>query len=177
MLLPDEILTQRLRLRPLQSNDAPWLFKLRSDAGHMKYIDRSITTDQSEVYAFIKTIQDGIDENRWNYWAIDLQDEDSVVGTICLWNYDKEFTYAEIGFEISQLYQSKGIATEALKAVLQHARSHPKLKRIGAYFHEENQAAAAVLEKLGFKFLRKHVERSWIREQNFPYKIYQLQLH
>ena len=56
---------------------------------------------------------------------------------------------AEIGFWLGQDFWGRGIATEAVRAVVAHAFSHHDLHRIEAYVFEGNLASGRVLEKAG----------------------------
>ena len=57
---------------------------------------------------------------------------------------------AEIGYGISEEYQNNGYATEAVKAVLEWAFSHPKVSSVEAETDSDNTASKRVLEKCGF---------------------------
>lgn len=69
---------------------------------------------------------------------------------------------AEIGYWIGEEFWGRGIATEALIAVTEHAFSTYDLCRIYAHVFEWNPASARVLEKAGYEFegrLRKSVTK------------------
>ena len=58
--------------------------------------------------------------------------------------------YIICGYGISEAYQNNGYATEAVKAVLEWAFSHPEVIAIEAETESENAASIRVLEKCGF---------------------------
>ena len=67
---------------------------------------------------------------------------------------------AEIGYWLGEDFWGRGIATEALIAVTDHAFANHDLCRIFAHVFDWNQASARVLEKAGFVFegrMRKSV--------------------
>jgi RimJ/RimL family protein N-acetyltransferase len=57
---------------------------------------------------------------------------------------------AEIGFWLGEAYWGKGITTEALRAVTEHAFHTHDLRRIFADVFEWNPASMRVLEKAGY---------------------------
>ena len=57
---------------------------------------------------------------------------------------------AEIGYGISEEYQNNGYATEAVRAVLEWAFSHPDVTAVEAETDSDNVASKRVLEKCGF---------------------------
>jgi RimJ/RimL family protein N-acetyltransferase len=69
---------------------------------------------------------------------------------------------AEIGYWLSEDFWGRGITTEALIAVTDHAFSHYDVCRLFAHVFDWNGASARVLEKAGFSFegrLRKSVTK------------------
>lgn len=57
----------------------------------------------------------------------------------------------EFGYWIARPYWGRGIATEAGRAVIAHAREGLRLKRLDAGHFVDNPASGRVLAKLGFK--------------------------
>jgi [ribosomal protein S5]-alanine N-acetyltransferase len=69
---------------------------------------------------------------------------------------------AEIGYWLGEEFWGRGIATEALIAVSNHAFSNYDICRLYAHVFEWNRASARVLEKAGYEFegrLRKSVTK------------------
>jgi RimJ/RimL family protein N-acetyltransferase len=76
---------------------------------------------------------------------------------------DVAYRSAEIGYWLGEEYWGRGIATEALIAVTQHAFATHDLCRVYAHVFEWNLASARVLEKAGFTLegrLRKSVTKA-----------------
>lgn len=70
---------------------------------------------------------------------------------------------AEIGYWLGEDYWGRGIVTEALIAVTEHAFANNDLCRLYAHVFEWNPASARVLEKAGYTFegrLRKSVTKN-----------------
>lgn len=69
---------------------------------------------------------------------------------------------AEIGYWLGEQFWGRGIATEALIAVTEHAFANYDLCRLYAHVFDWNGASARVLEKAGYSFegrLRKSVTK------------------
>ena len=74
--------------------------------------------------------------------------------------YDVDRRSAEIGYWLGEEFWGRGITTEALIAVTDHAFANHDLCRVYAHVFEWNPASARVLEKAGYAFegrLRKSV--------------------
>lgn len=76
---------------------------------------------------------------------------------------DIGYRSAEIGYWLAEGFWGRGIATEALIAVTEHAFSTYDLCRLYAHVFEWNPASARVLEKAGYTFegcLRKSATKA-----------------
>ncbi|MBK7227389.1 MAG: GNAT family N-acetyltransferase, partial [Ignavibacteriales bacterium] len=73
-----------------------------------------------------------------------------LIGSICLWNLSREENKAEIGYELLPDFQGKGIAQEAMLAVLDCGFNIMLLNKIEAYTHKENSSSIKLLEKFTF---------------------------
>lgn len=67
---------------------------------------------------------------------------------------------AEVGFELSKDYWGKGIASEALEAVVKFGYHHYQLERIEALIEPANLPSQKLVEKQGFtrEGLLRHYE-------------------
>ena len=90
--------------------------------------------------------------DQWQWyamWMIELQDG-THVGDLCFKGLDTDGA-TEIGYGISEGYQGRGYATEAVGAVVARALRQPVVTRVEAETAPDNKASRRVLEKCGFK--------------------------
>ncbi len=90
-------------------------------------------------------------------WFISV--EGQIVGSVSLKNISHSMGYGEIGYGVAESHHGKGIATAALRLLVEKVFCETDLRRLLAYVHEENIASRRVLEKLGFQeegLLREH---------------------
>ncbi len=140
--------TDRLVLRSLELDDAQAIQKLRSDARVNEFLDRAATNNLDEAVAFIKIIQKSVEEGDSMYWAITC--DDVLIGTICLYNWDKKNDIAEIGYELKVDAQGKGYMSEAIRAVIYFAFKTMCVKTITAFPKQGNVKSIQLLEKNNF---------------------------
>ena len=65
----------------------------------------------------------------------------------------------EIGYTITEKHHGLGLATTAVRALLDRIFKETPIRRVVAYVHQKNIASCRVLEKLGFTqegILREH---------------------
>jgi [ribosomal protein S5]-alanine N-acetyltransferase len=144
------LITDRLLLRKLETNDTPEIFNLRSDDRVNEYLDRPKAASLTAAKAFIEMITTMIDQNKSFYWAISLKESHKLIGTICLWNIDTGNLTIETGYEMMPAHQGKGLMQEALLAVIDFAFKTLRFKTIVACPIAANERSVKLLERNGF---------------------------
>ena len=90
-------------------------------------------------------------------WFVSVDEQ--VVGAVSLKNISHSMGYGEIGYGVSESHHGKGIATAAVRLLVEKIFRETALRRLLAYVHEENVASCRVLQKLSFQeegLLREH---------------------
>ena len=107
-----------------------------------------------DVLNFIKSSCDDFRLRKAITFAIDYKNKSQSIqllcGTIGINDIDYSNKKANIGYWIGKQYQSKGIATESVKLVVNYAFDILKLIEISAYVFPDNKPSIRVLEKNGF---------------------------
>ena len=146
-----ELRTGRLLLRRLEKKDAAELFFLRSNEDVLRYLGKEPAASVNEVEEFIDKINRLSDGNESILWGIALLSNPKVIiGTICLWNIQKENYRGEIGYLLHPDHWRKGIMKEAINCVIDYGFNVLKLHSIEALFSAGNIGSSAVLESTGF---------------------------
>src|SRR5215218_9732879 len=101
--------TDRLRLRKMIGGDAEELFFLRSDPEVMKYIDRPRAKTVDDAAAYIDMINIQTERNEVVYWAITMREENKLIGTVCLWKFERENYRCEVGYMLHPDFHRRGI--------------------------------------------------------------------
>jgi len=143
------LVTEHLLLRRLEQTDITDFVSLRCDGLVNQYLNRPKTITVPEAKAYVSKIENGLNK-QWFYWAISLKDSPALIGTVCLWNFNEKNESAELGYELSPLFQGKGLMQEALAKVIQYGFETAQFKRIIAYTHSGNDRSKRLLQKAGF---------------------------
>ena len=147
--------TGNFRLRQLTLEDDNEIFTLRSNDQVLEYLGRPPAKDLTEARKFIKKINKAIIGGESIYWVISSQSVNKLIGTICLWNIDKQENKAEIGFELLPEYMGKGIMQEVIPVVIEFGFSKMNLDSIEGEVEPNNIKSIKLMEKFGFIFNRK----------------------
>ena len=145
-----ELKTERLIFRQLVHEDEDAIFKLRSDERVNTFLTRSEYKTSKEAGIFINKINKNVANAESIYWGIALQSDNKPIGTICLWNIQRENYRAEIGYELSPDFWGQGIMNEAIARVIDYGFDNMKLHSIQADTHPDNSRSIKLLEKNGF---------------------------
>jgi RimJ/RimL family protein N-acetyltransferase len=142
------LLTQRLLLRPFEHEDAPALALLLNDPGVAKGIcNAPLPFTQLHASARILMIRAREMAGRDFVWAVEDLDGD-LIGTLGL----SETTTGtmRLGYAYARDQWGKGIASEALSAVMEWASRQMEIGEIRSEVFHDNPASARVLAKAGF---------------------------
>ena len=143
--------TPRLRLRPYRASDAAAMFALYSDPRVMRYWSFPPWREQAQAEAYVQRAVAEMHAGELMPWAVARREDDLLVGTATLHSWHQAQCRAELGYSLSPAQQGRGIATEALHAMLEFAFGPLGLRRVEADVDPRNLASCRLLERLGFR--------------------------
>ena len=140
----------RLTLRRMELSDAHNMYIMRSDEAVMHYLDRPLASSISEMEGKIKQIHDDTDKGNCIQWTICLADDPQLIGTICIWNIDKNHHRGEIGYMLRKEYHKQGLMMEAISMVIEYGFSSIRLHSLEGQVTPKNIPSIKILERNGF---------------------------
>lgn len=152
--------TERLILRNLHESDKYDLYDIRSNPETMQFIPRPLAKTVNDAAEVIKMITNFTSQNERINWAITERGVDKLIGVIGYVNIKPESFRAEVGYVLNNKYTGKGIAYEALEAVLEYGFNRVHLHSVEAIIRPDNVASVKLVEKAGFireAFFRDYV--------------------
>ncbi len=144
--------TSRLLLRPVEPGDAPAIYAYQSDAEIYRYMN---TEPPASADAVAETIRQWLElraEDRPPPWVIIFKETGRVAGRIGLDHLNREHSAGWLDYQLARELWGRGIATEAVRAVLGYGFGTLGLNRIGAYCWDGNAASQRVMEKAGMQY-------------------------
>ena len=146
---PPTLETDRLILRKMTPGDAEAIFSYASDPEVTRYVvwDTHRTIEDSR--AFLNLTVRGYESGADPTWGIVYKGDHSFIGTCGFAILEPEHARAEIGYVISKEYRGRGLATEAVRAMISFGFREMDLNRIEAQCIAENTASARVMQKAG----------------------------
>jgi RimJ/RimL family protein N-acetyltransferase len=141
----------RLSLRWLTGSDVDALYTVFSDPEVMRYWSWLPWTERGQAVELLESIEEGFRNQTLFQCGIARREDDRVIGTCSLYNFDLGNRRAEIGYILGRAYWGKGYATEALTALIEYVFQTFSLHRIEADVDPRNAASIRLLERLGFQ--------------------------
>jgi ribosomal-protein-alanine N-acetyltransferase len=113
------LMTERLLLREVQHTDAAAVLVSFGDFEVQKY--NGPVLDLNGVHDMITDMRAAYAEKRSLAWGMTRHENDTVMGMIGLWDWNKHHRRAMLGYDLARVYWGNGFATEGVTAVLNFA--------------------------------------------------------
>jgi RimJ/RimL family protein N-acetyltransferase len=155
---------ERLTLRVLEPADAEAVFAYRADPGVSRY-QGWVPASAAEVRAFIAGLA-GIGPDtpgRWFQLGIVLRATGELVGDCGLRVSESEPREVEVGITVAPAFQRRGLAGEALRALLGFLFDGLGKHRVYGSVDPRNTASLAMLERVGMRREAHFVESLWFK--------------
>ena len=138
--------TERLRLTAVTQADAAFVLEMLNDPGWLANIgDRGVRTlDQAQAY-----VAERFAGKAW--WVVRDAASGEALGLAGVVPTRPGLEVPDLGYAFLARHSGKGYATEAARAVLDHARGPLGHQRLAAITTLANTPSQRVLEKLGFR--------------------------
>ena len=146
--------TQRLTIRKLDEDDAPFMLALLNDEAFIRFIgDRQVRTEE-EARAYIRTgAMASYAEHGHGLYLVESRQLRVAIGTCGILRREA-LPDPDLGFAFAAEHRAKGYGREAASAVLQYAKNVLGIARIAAIVSPANEPSLRLLYSLGFLFER-----------------------
>jgi len=169
-----EIVTERLRLRPFQVDDLAAFVAYRSDPEVARYQSWDCPYSMAAAEAFLSS-QSGLEPDRPGEWlqlAIVDRETGTVYGDCAARVVIDQPETAEVGVTLARANQGKGLAAEALTALVTNLFERRGMHRVFAEADDRNAPVRRLLERLGFRREARLVDADWFKGEWSTLRIY-----
>jgi RimJ/RimL family protein N-acetyltransferase len=171
-----EIVTERLRLRPLAARDLPAFVAYRSApevARYQSWDPSYSTADAERLLAAQRAVvfgQPGI----WTQLAAVDRAGGALCGDCAVHVVADQPATVEVGDTFAPEHQGRGLAHEALAAVIARLFETHGMHRVYAEADDRNGAVHRLLERLGLRCEARLVEADWFKGEWTTLRVYAL---
>ena len=157
---------ERTVLRELDNADATDLFAFRSDPEVQRY-NSAPMQNLAEASALIDDLRAEYAAHHGVHWAVTVRGDSHVLGLMGLVAWEKHHSRAEIGYDLRRDHWGRGLATDAVRAILTFGFTRLNLQRVEAQTIVDNHASVRLLRRLGFHLEGVRREYSWEEDGTF----------
>ena len=146
--------TARLRIRPLELGDAPFIRELVNDPDWIRNIGNKNVRTLDDARRYLENGPIAMYARMgFGLFAVEVKASGECAGICGLIKRDG-FDYVDLGFAFLPRFRGAGYAFEASTAVIADGSERFGVRRVVAIVSPGNQASTRLLAKLGFRFER-----------------------
>ena len=170
-----DINTERLYLKCIGYDDVDFIFKQFSTDEVNRYLfDEEPYQSREEAKQLIDFYVEPEPRNQ-HRWILVRTENNEKIGTCGFHCWNRENKSVEIGYDLQPSFWRTGYISEAVKAILQFAKTVMKVEQVYAYVYPENIASVKTVEKMGFSRTGEQVCNVF-RGEKYIHDIYCLDL-
>ena len=151
--------TARLDLLEFDSKFVNDIFAFRSDPIVQLYNSAPHQTTD-ETLRFIAEERDKYSQQQEIIWAVSVRSLSRAIGSVSVFDWNRYHRRAQIGYDLAKDQWGKGLAQEAVRAVLCFAFEQMDLNRVEIWTSAANERSLRLAHRLGFRLdgtLRKRI--------------------
>ena len=160
-----DVVRERVRLRPVVDSDLAAMVTYRGDPAVCRFLPfepQSADDIRERIgHLFGGTSLEG--ERGGVVLAVERVEDATVIGDLVLFHLDADAGSAEIGWVVSPVAAGRGLATEAVRALIDTAFSVYGLRRLVARIDADNARSIALAERLGMRREAHLIENEWFK--------------
>ncbi len=147
-----ELETERLLLRKMKRADAEDMYEYSKNPEVTRYLLWMPHPSVHYTARYLNYLQDRYSVGKFYDWALVDKSTGKMIGTCGFTCFHEEHNSAECGYVLNPEYWGRGIAAEALGAVMKFGFMTLGLHRIECRYMKGNDRSRRVMEKVGMTF-------------------------
>ena len=144
--------TERLTLRGMRVSDAPHMYEYACRPSVTEYLTWEPHTSVEETRQYLTYVGQRYRTGDFYDWSVVDKETGRMIGTCGFTSFNCPADSAEIGYVLNPAFQGRGLATEAVRRVLEFGFDELQLHRIEAHFIQGNDASRRLMERVGMTF-------------------------
>jgi RimJ/RimL family protein N-acetyltransferase len=155
--------SKRLVIRRLRDDDVDTLVSYRNlpQVAWMQLWE-SYSAEEARGLVNSCNLMEPFTAGNWFQFGVTLKGSDDLIGDL-YFKLDGAGKQAEIGFTFAPTFQGRGLATEAVKALLNHAFTNEGMHRVYGSTDPRNTPSIRLMKRLGMRQEAHHLEALWFK--------------
>lgn len=147
-----DLQTMRLIMRQVRESDDNDMFEYTCNPDITRYLSWEPHHEIAQARLYISQLIENYKLTDCYAWAIELKEFNKFIGIVRIFNVSFANKRGEISYILNPAFQGKGLAVEAIKAVIEFCIGHVGLNRIQARCTPDNYPSERVIQKLGMQY-------------------------
>jgi ribosomal-protein-alanine N-acetyltransferase len=144
--------TDRLILRGMRVSDASDMYEYARRPSVTEYLTWEPHASVEETREYLTYVGQRYRTGDFYDWSVVDKETGRMIGTCGFTSFNCPADSAEIGYVLNPAFQGRGLATEAVRRVLEFGFTELSLHRIEAHFIQGNDASRRLMERVGMQF-------------------------
>jgi RimJ/RimL family protein N-acetyltransferase len=145
--------SERLIIRAIEINDAPFYFMLFNDPDWIRFISNKKLKSVEETKVFLEEmLTDTYTKSGLGYFTVILKETNEAIGVSTALKREA-LAFIDVGYGFLPKGRGKGYAREATLLILQYVQQTFKQKKAFAFTIPQNDKSQILLKKLNFSYI------------------------
>lgn len=140
-----------ISFKRLSKNDAQDIHIYASDQDVSRFIGWNLMDTLAETRELVETMIKRESAGTHLYASVVIKETKEIIGTVMIFNFDKQANQAEIGYVFNKDHWGKGYGTECVALASDFAFKSLKLHKLHASVTDANIGSACILQKNGYE--------------------------
>lgn len=149
---PPEIITERLILRRMKKTDYKDMYEYACSPDVTRFLTWDPHPNPTYTMRYLAYVATRYRTGEFYDWAVTWKESGKMIGTCGFTSFSYAHNVGEIGYVLNPDYWGRGIAVEAVRAVMRFGFFTLNLHRIEAKYIVGNARSRRVMEKAGMVF-------------------------
>lgn len=163
---------ESIYFKALDAADCAEIHSYASDEEVSRYIGWNLMKTTDETLKFIEEMIKRESEGTHLYASVVLKSTGKVIGTVMLFNIDREANHAEVGYVFGKEYWGKGYGTKAVTLLNEFAFKSSKLNKLCARVVGANIGSSSILLKNGYELEGRLRDQYYIEGKYYDSLLY-----
>jgi RimJ/RimL family protein N-acetyltransferase len=162
---PVVVTTAQLTIEPLAERDVDAFTEYRQDPDVARYQSWGVGYSRADAGRLVADQAEGQLPlpGAWLQLAVRETASGMLLGDLALHRLDEQPDTFEVGVTLARSSQGRGIASEALRALLDFLFEREHAHRVVAFCESRNHAVARLLTRVGFRQESRQVDADWFK--------------
>jgi ribosomal-protein-alanine N-acetyltransferase len=164
--------TDIITFKPLSIEDVSMIHEYASDEEVSRFIGWKLMKSLEETREFVETMIKREEAGTHMYASVVLKATQAVIGTVMLFDFDKEANQAEVGYVFHKSYWGRGYGTKSIALLTDFAFAVLNLHKLHACVVDVNIGSSRILEKNGYVLEGRLKDHFFIEDNYYDSLLY-----